>query len=171
MIDNITLERIKLLHPKIRNEVHDIYVNEVVPALTGKSTCRFAYTLRTFAEQDLLYAQGRTKLFDASGNRLGIVTNASGGKSIHNYGLAFDIVLLENAIASWDIVKDFDGDHVPDWMEVINIFKNKGYEWGGDWKSLKDTPHLQKTFGLNWAQCSAIYKRKGGLDADGYIIF
>jgi peptidoglycan L-alanyl-D-glutamate endopeptidase CwlK len=171
MIDNITLERIKLLHPKIRTEVHDIYVNEVVPALTGKATCRFAYTLRTFAEQNALYAQGRTKLFDANGNRLGIVTNAAGGKSIHNYGLAFDIVLLNEGSASWDTVKDFDGDGIPDWMEVVNIFINKGYVWGGNWKSIIDKPHLEKTFGLNWAQCSTIYQRKGGLDANGYIIF
>lgn len=86
-IDNITLSRIDTLHPKIRQEVKDIYLNEVVPALTN-ITCRFAYTLRTFQEQDALYAQGRTKLYDTNGKKLGIVTKAKGGQSIHNYGLA-----------------------------------------------------------------------------------
>ena len=32
-------------------------------------------------------------------------------------------------------------------MKVVNFFKSKGYEWGGDFKSFKDKPHFQKTFG------------------------
>jgi hypothetical protein len=43
--------------------------------------------VRTFAEQDALYAQGRTR----KGLR---VTNAKGGQSYHNYGLAADCALL-----------------------------------------------------------------------------
>jgi peptidoglycan L-alanyl-D-glutamate endopeptidase CwlK len=102
MIDQLTLTRIDTLHPKIKEEVKNIYLNEVVPALKTV-TCRFAYTLRTIKEQNDLYALGRTKLFDANGKRLGIVTNAKGGQSYHNYGLAFDIVLLTKNGASWDI--------------------------------------------------------------------
>ncbi|SVE43245.1 uncharacterized protein METZ01_LOCUS496099, partial [marine metagenome] len=41
------------------------------------------HTLRTYAEQDDLYEQGRTE----PGK---IVTNARGGKSWHNFGLAID---------------------------------------------------------------------------------
>lgn len=170
MIDKLTVERIDFLHPRIRKEVLDIYLNKVVPALTNGVTCRFAYTERTNAEQDSLYAQGRTKLYDSNGKKLGIVTNAKGGQSIHNYGLAFDIVLIVDGVASWDIVKDFDKDGKSDWMEVVNIYKSEGYSWGGDWAGFKDMPHLEKTFGLNWSQCSAISKRPKGLDIDGYII-
>lgn len=171
MIDKITLNRINLLHPKVRKEVEDIYLNEVVPALTGKAICRFAYTLRTFKEQDALYAQGRTRLYDAAGKRLGKVTNAKGGQSIHNYGLAFDIVLLTNdgKTASWDTVKDFDGDGKADWMEVINIFKKHGWTWGGDWKSFKDLPHMEKNFGITWKEMLAIYNT-GKVDESGYIL-
>ena len=43
---------------------------------------------RTFAEQDALYEQGRTK----AGR---IVTNARGGYSNHNFGIAFDIGVFE----------------------------------------------------------------------------
>ena len=57
--DNITIERIKLLHPKLREEVTEMY-DQICEALTGKSICRFAYTLRTDKEQDALYALGRT---------------------------------------------------------------------------------------------------------------
>ena len=170
MIDKITLNRINILHPKVRKEVEDIYLNEVVPALTGKAICRFAYTLRTFKEQDALYAQGRTRLYDAAGKRLGKVTNAKGGQSIQNYGLAFDIVLLTNdgKSASWDTIKDFDGDGKADWMEVINIFKSHGWEWGGDWKSFKDLPHMEKSFGMTWKEMLAIHKA-GKVDESGYI--
>lgn len=109
-MDLITLNRIKLMHPQVRQEVLEAYTH-VNNKLLGKGVrLRFAYTLRTIQEQNEFYAQGRTKLFDKKGNRLGIVTNARGGQSIHNYGLAFDIVLLIDKngdgnfeTASWDI--------------------------------------------------------------------
>ena len=170
MIDQITLKRIELLHPRLRLETKDLYLNKIVPALTGRAMCRFAYTLRTFQEQDELYAQGRTKMFDNSGNRLGIVTKAKGGQSIHNYGLALDIVLIiDGKTASWDIKKDFDADQKSDWMEVVNIFKNAGWSWGGDWESFKDYPHFEKTFGLTWRNCLDKYYADL-LDNNGYII-
>ncbi len=164
MEDKLTLDRIKLLHPALRAEVEHIYRSQIVPALSGRAICRFAYTLRTFAEQDAIYAQGRTRLFDANGRRLGIVTKAKGGQSIHNYGLALDIVLLKDTngdgiyeSASWETNVDFDKDGKADWMEVINIFKANGWEWGGDWK-FKDAPHVQKAFGMSWKDMLAKYK-------------
>lgn len=149
MLDQVTLQRIQTLHPRIRQEVDALYRNQIATSLTGNARCRFAYTLRTFAEQDAIYAQGRTKLYDANGKRLGIVTKAKGGQSIHNYGLALDIVLINNGSASWDVNVDFDKDGRADWMEIVNIFKANGWEWGGDWK-FKDAPHFQKTFGYDW---------------------
>lgn len=170
MIDTITLQRIDLLHPKVRDEVRLIYIEKIVPALTGNTFCRFAYTLRTFAEQRDLYAQGRTKLFDEQGKRLGIVTKANAGSSFHNYGLALDIVLISGKHASWDIVKDFDNDGISDWMEVVKIFKSEGWIWGGDFKKFKDYPHFEKTFGLTWQTCFDLYTA-GKKDENNYIIF
>lgn len=170
MSDKVTLDRIATLHPKLRKEVEDIYLNEIIPALSGRATCRFAFTLRTFAEQDALYAQGRTKLYDAKGNKLGKVTQAKSGQSIHNYGLAIDILLiLDGSSASWDTAKDFDKDGKSDWIEVINIFKSHGWSWGGDWKSFKDYPHVEKSFGLTWKQLLAM-KNAGKVDKDGYVL-
>jgi len=168
MIDQKTLDRIQLLHPSIRAEVTDLYINKIVPALTGRATCRFAFTLRSFNEQDALYAQGRTKLFDSSGKKLGIVTNAKGGQSIHNYGLAIDIVLIvDNNATSWDTIKDFDKDGKSDWMEVINIFKAAGWHWGGDWKSFKDLPHVEKYH--EWKPLLESYKKKNFIPNTTYI--
>jgi len=176
MSDKPTLDRIELLHPAVREEVKGIYLNEIIPALNGKAICRFAYTLRTFAEQDALYAQGRTKLFDDKGKRLGVVTKAKGGQSIHNYGLALDIVLLKDTnsdgkfeSASWETNVDFDKDGKADWMEVVNILKNRGWVWGGDWKSFKDAPHFEKTFGHTWKTLLPKHNSKQFIPGTNYV--
>lgn len=164
--DDITLERIKLLHPLLRDEATMIYY-EICEALTGSALCRFAYTIRTFAEQEKLYSLGRT----LPGK---IVTQAKAGHSYHNYGLAIDIVLLQDKdkngsyeTANWDQKTDFDGDQRSDWMEVVNIFKQYGWEWGGDW-GFKDAPHFQKTFGVSVRDLLHKYNTKG-VDANNYV--
>ena len=133
-MDKITLERIKLMHPSVREKLEQEYL-EINSKLPKNVRLRFAYTLRTIKEQNDLYAIGRTK----AGK---IVTNAKGGQSIHNYGLAFDIVLLIDKdnngtfeTASWELDKNF--------YLVVNYFKSKGWEWGGDFKKFKDYPHFQ----------------------------
>ncbi len=167
MKDQKTLERIQLLHPKLRDEALEMY-DEIIAALTGSAICRFAYTLRTFAEQDVLFAQGRTK----PGNK---VTNAKGGQSYHNYGLAIDIVLLVDKdkngtfeTAVWDVKTDFDKDGKTDWMEVAQIFKRYGYEAGIDWKFI-DPPHFQKTFGKSIYELRALHTA-GKVDKNGFVL-
>lgn len=106
--------------------------------------------LRTIAEQDALYAQGRTK----PGS---IVTNAKGGYSYHNYGLAVDFALLltNGSSVSWDMCRDGNNNQVADWQEVVKEAKALGFEWGGDWTSFKDYPHFQMVFGLTLIQLRA----------------
>jgi peptidoglycan L-alanyl-D-glutamate endopeptidase CwlK len=159
MKDAITLERIKLIHPKLRDEVMEIY-DEICEALSGSAMCRFSHTLRTFAEQNVLYAQGRTK----PGK---IVTNSRGGLSYHNYGMAIDIVLIANGAASWDSGKDFDADGKADWMEVVSIFKQFGWEAGIDWK-FRDAPHFQKSLGYSVRQLVAMHQ-SGMVDNHGFV--
>jgi len=167
MKDEKTLERIQLLHPKLRDEAILLY-DEIIKELTGKAACRFSYTLRTFAEQDALYAQGRTKPG-------AIVTKAKGGQSYHNYGLAVDIVLLVDKdgngtfeTASWDTKSDFDGDKKSDWQEVVAIFKRYGWEWGGDWRFV-DAPHFQKTFGRSIVDLQQLHKTDK-VDKNGFVL-
>lgn len=134
--DNITLDRINKMHPKVRDEVREQYLT-INTALPHGVRLRFSATHRTNSEQDALYRQ-RPK-----------VTNAKGGQSIHNYGLAFDIVILYDRdgngtfeTASWALDSN--------WMRVVNFFKSRGWTWGGDWTSFKDYPHFEKTFGETW---------------------
>lgn len=94
--------------------------------------------VRSVAEQDALYAQGRTK----PGS---IVTNAKGSSysSMHQWGVAFDFFL--------DMDVDGDGSKSDDafnnktglFNKVGALGKSIGLEWGGDWKSIVDLPHFQ----------------------------
>ncbi len=167
-MDKVTLERVKLVHPKLRTEVEAIY-KEICEALSGKVLCRFAYTLRTFKEQDALYAQGRTI------PNTKVVTNAKGGQSYHNYGLAVDIVMVldkdKNGTyesASWDDKLDVDGDGKSDWQEVVQIFKRYGWTYGGDWKFV-DKPHFEKPFGYSIMELQKL-KNESKVDKEGYVL-
>ena len=162
-MDKVSQDRIDQLHPSIRLDVSNLIEKINTKVLTGRAKVRIAQGLRTFAEQDALYAQGRTKL----GKK---VTNAKGGQSIHNYGLAVDIVLiLDDKTASWDEKSDFDRDQQSDWIEVVTEFKRAGFSWGGDWRTFKDMPHFEKTSGLSLKQIQDKYKNKDFIKGTTYI--
>lgn len=82
---------------------------------------------RTFEEQDSLYAQGRS-------TRGPKVTNARGGYSNHNFGIAFDIGV-------------FDGNRYlaesPLYKAVGALGMELGLDWGGSWKNIVDQPHFE----------------------------
>ena len=59
MIDQITLDRIELLHPKIKEEAKALY-SEICQTLSNGVICRFSHTLRTIEEQNALYSKGRS---------------------------------------------------------------------------------------------------------------
>ncbi len=46
---------------------------------------------------------------------------------------------------------EYDGNNngKSDWMEVVEIAKDLGFSWGGDFTRFKDYPHLQMDFGLS----------------------
>jgi peptidoglycan L-alanyl-D-glutamate endopeptidase CwlK len=156
-MDKITQERIAKLHPSVVAEVTKI-VNECNSNLTGRAQVRISQGLRTDNEQNELYNQGRTK----AGKK---VTNAKGGQSIHNYGLAVDIVLIiDGKTASWVTAKDWDNDKVADWYECVKIFAKYGWDWGGNWKTFKDLPHFEKK-GHTWRNLS-----KKAKDKNNYVI-
>ena len=86
---------------------------------------------RTYAEQDQLYKQGRF------GNTAQVITNAKGGQSNHNFGIAWDIGVFTTD--GKYITKDKDyKDIAPIALSVLNTI-----EWGGNWISFKDYPHYQ----------------------------
>lgn len=154
-MDKLTLNRIKKAHPCIREELRDdyLYCNN---KLLGKGVrLRFSWVYRTPQEQLSLYKK-RPR-----------VTYASEWQSIHNYGLAFDIVLLYDKNgdgifeeASWDTVRDGDNDGMSDWLEVTKFFESRGYRNGFIRNGKKwDLPHFQKSFGMKWRDLKREYDK------------
>lgn len=83
--------------------------------------------LRTYAEQDALYAKGRT----AAGSK---VTNARGGYSHHNFGIAFDVGVFSGTRYLPDS---------PKYKAAGVLGTELGLEWGGNWATIVDQPHFQ----------------------------
>jgi peptidoglycan L-alanyl-D-glutamate endopeptidase CwlK len=102
--------------------------------------------LRTFAEQDGLFAQGRSKPGP-------VVTRARGGQSNHNYGLAVDVVPFNNGQPNWNAPLGV-------WTTIGSEAEKLGLEWGGDWKKFVDKPHIQLP-GMSVAECLSLYRRAG----------
>ncbi len=155
MSDKVSISRIAKIHPKLRSEAANILIEIQSKGID----IRITQGLRTTAEQDALYAQGRTKPG-------GIVTKAKGGSSFHNYGLAVDFCLLhKDGTISFNLTEDIDKDGKKDWLEVVEVFKKYEWTWGGDFKSILDTPHFEKTFGYVLSQIKELKK-----DNEGYPI-
>lgn len=127
------------LHPIVeekRDELMERANQKGIPILISDG-------FRSIEEQNKLYEQGRSQ----PGK---IVTNARGGESLHNFGLAIDFALLnKEGIAIWDMEYDGNQNSKQDWLEVVDLAKDLGFEWGGDWPGFKDYPHLQMDFGIS----------------------
>jgi peptidoglycan LD-endopeptidase CwlK len=104
--------------------------------IDGRVNARILSGTRTYAEQNALFRQGRY------GNPGTSVTNARGGFSNHNYGIAWDIGIF-NAM----------GGYLADGVEYDRAAKiglSSQIEWGGKWKMV-DKPHYQLRLELSVA--------------------
>ena len=128
-VDPRSEKNIATLLPKVQPMAREL----VHKATAAGITIRIISGLRSYAEQDALYAQGRT----APGNK---VTNAKGGYSNHNFGIAFDIGVFEGGAYR---------DKSPKYKAVGVIGMDLGLEWGGNWVTIIDQPHFQLR--PNWA--------------------
>ena len=116
-------------------------------------------TLRSMELQDAYYSQGRESLSIVNEKRKkvnlppitekenkSIITKANAGSSPHNYGLAWDFAPIVNGKINWDNL-----DLFRKCGEISKKISFDGYtlEWGGDFKTIKDFPHIQLK---NWKQ-------------------
>lgn len=124
VVDPRSEGNIRTLNPAIQGMARTL-VREVFKQLG--TVIKVTSGLRTYEEQDELYAQGRTK----PGPK---VTGARGGYSNHNFGLAFDVTIFEGNRPIWESRL---------YKKVGEIGKSLGLSWGGDWKSLVDEPHFE----------------------------
>lgn len=128
-------------------------------------------TVRTLAEQKALYAQGREPLDVVNNLRaqagLPSITNLQNKKRVTwtmnsrhlalqpndplctkypewaGKGCAFDIVILKNGKAVWDVKADIDQDNIPDYEEAASCGEYLGLIAGARFKPSPDYPHFE----------------------------
>lgn len=158
--DSISDGRLRLVYPDVatrwkraRQDLWNLFSRQV----------RVAQGLRTFAQQQAIWQQGRVL---AHGiwipadpiHHTGIVTWAEPGHSWHEFGAAID----SNVIGP-DLWCEKDADHGAHWWsEYARIGKAHGFVAGFDWEGKKqDRPHLEMTYGLELSELRAIYAHGG----------
>jgi len=140
---------ISLLKPSVQDMVYQAI------AIMKAQSVQYAITstLRTVAEQQALYAQGRQPIDVVNELRVKTgmgplgpsdntytVTNCDGVKTLSNHqsGCAIDIVPLDkNGNPSWPDKSDGQ------WKIISDIMKIAGFQWGGDWAKFPDYPHYE----------------------------
>ena len=116
-------------------------------ALGANVTVMIISGMRTYAEQDVLFRKGRF------GNPPPRVTNARGGQSNHNFGMAWDIGVFRA------------GAYLPDSplydtaAQVGLAAGIIGLEWGSNWTGFTDRPHYQMATGLTITQVRDRFER------------
>lgn len=131
------VELVHALHPKVVDAVSAI----VTEAKARGMVVGLQSGLRTGAQQDKLYALGRT-VVNPDGKTdtrpMGLIaTNARAYESYHCLGLAADIV-FKDAKGNWTWNKKPE-----EWDALGAVGKMFGMAWGGDWSRFPDYPHFQ----------------------------
>jgi peptidoglycan LD-endopeptidase CwlK len=148
-LDAISIARLQNVNPSLSAAIAQM---DVILSQEGLGF-RVTQGLRTWAEQDALYAQGRT----APGQ---IVTNAKGGESWHNLGVAVDLVPMDQDPPQ----PDWNLQH-PVWQRMIAVGESLGLYSGSEFTCLKDWPHFQATgrfpVGAPNTEAQQIYQNQG----------
>lgn len=120
----MTPDKLSLVHPALAQRVRQLF------AKLNAEGYEFIATqgLRTWEEQNALYAKGRT----APGP---VVTKACGGHSQHNFGLSVDVAPIDKGAIDWNV------EH-PAWRRMLELAPSCGLAEGAEWRTFPDNPHL-----------------------------
>lgn len=132
------MSKIDTLNPEFKEQI--IKLKESLEQVTGLDWC-IVQARRTIAEQNALYAKGRT----APGEK---VTNAKGGQSPHNFGEAVDLCPMKDGNAWWNAPDKY-------WQSLGGLAEGMGLVWGGNFKSIIDKPHVESK---DWKNLQAKWK-------------
>lgn len=122
-VDERSEKAIATLHPKVQPLARELVRRCAAKGIEIKVTSG----TRTYDEQNELYAQGRSK----PGR---VVTNARGGYSNHNFGIAFDVTIFRGGKPVWES---------PLYKTIGETGEILGLTWGGRWTSIQDEPHFE----------------------------
>ena len=152
-IDSRSARNIATLDPKAQSAfTRFALAAKVIAAAMGCDYIAIAGN-RSWAAQDALYAQGRTK----PGQK---VTNARAGFSNHNFGIACDFGVFANG--------QYLDDSNPRLADKVHQAcsehaEDNGLAWGGLWESFPDTPHYEMATLLTLAQKRDRFQQKGSV--------
>lgn len=152
-LDERSQKTLLTLDVKARDAFRDFYRLANATAATYGCSYILIGGNRTWDEQDALYAQGR-KL---PGTR---VTNAKGGQSNHNFGIAGDF----GVFVGKTYLDDSNPTKASQVHKACSLHATAcGLEWGGSWKSIQDAPHYEVATGLSVMQKRSIYRTRGSV--------
>jgi peptidoglycan L-alanyl-D-glutamate endopeptidase CwlK len=128
-LDPHRLARLRGCHPELKRRVRAL-----IDALADEGiTILITQGVRTVAQQQALYAQGRSK----PGK---IVTNCDGVRRLSNhqvradgYGYAVDVVFRIEGEVTWE----------GPWERLMDLAEAQGLTAGGRWATFPDRPHLE----------------------------
>jgi peptidoglycan L-alanyl-D-glutamate endopeptidase CwlK len=121
-LDAISEERLALVHPVLAVRIFNLADALVASGFIIQVT----QGIRTIAEQNAIYAKGRT----TPGR---IVTYAQGTQSNHVMGIAVDVAPFLDGIPDWN------PSH-PDWQRIVALASSYSLRDGISWR---DEPHLE----------------------------
>lgn len=127
------------LLPEMQKKAREIM--KAAYAWSGRKSFFFSILsgTRTYGEQNVLF------------NKRPKVTNARGGQSNHNFGIAIDIGIFD---MKGKYLTGATRTEETAYAELATAVKAsvKGIEWGGDWKTFKDQPHYEFATGMTITQ-------------------
>jgi len=161
-MEAISEQRLALVNPLLRAKVQAAAAAAAAQGVYFRVACG----LRTYEEENALWHTGR----DANGNPIpkgqpghGIVTNARGGYSNHNFGCAVDCYpFVQGETGALDLTDP----NAPEFRVMVAALKAQGLAWGGDWESIVDEPHFQlANVPVTPVNADRVAFAKGGLPA------
>lgn len=147
-LDERTRKNIATLDPKCRERFEQFTLLAKATAATFGCDYIMISGHRTWEEQDALFAK-RPK-----------VTDAAGGYSNHNFGIAADFGVFRGKA----YLDESDAAIARQVHEACAVHARRlGFEWGGDWKTFKDYPHFEISNGLAMGAKRLLYKKEGSV--------
>lgn len=137
--DSRTEANLYTVLPKLQEKIRQFL--DILDSRIADGQVKVLSGTRTYAEQNALYAQGRTTPGDQ-------VTKARGGQSNHNFALAIDIGIF---LLDGTYLRD-DTEKHPLYAKAVKASRHiDGLARGADWPK-PDMPHYELAHGLKMAE-------------------
>lgn len=131
---------IATLQPKAQ-----IQARKLMKMAIGVLDVRLISGTRSYAEQNILF------------NKRPKVTNARGGQSNHNFGIAWDVGIFDKGKYYTGKTKKETQAYI-DLADLVMPTLGNVLTWGGSWRSLIDRPHYEVTTGKSISQVRKLFE-------------